>query len=105
MLIGGCSLLTLATGLLLLRANDGRDTSISGVLIRVGAMLLVLWFGYPTLVAPGGKQSLGWLLASLCGLFLVAFRPRLFLAVFVIAAAALALNWCWRRIHQSLDER
>lgn len=104
-LIGVSSLLTAAVGLILLWTNDGRDTSISGILIRVGVMLGVIWLGYPALMKSGGKQSLAWFLALFAGIFLVAFRPRLFIAVVLLTCAALAINLAWKRFNQGISDQ
>lgn len=104
-LIGISSLLTLIVGLLLLWANDGKDTSISGILVRVGVMLLVIWLGYPALMKSGGKQSLAWFFALFGALFVVAFKPRLFFIVVLLAGVALSINWVWKRMNEGLGGR
>lgn len=85
--------------------NGGQDTNISGILVRVGVMLIVFWVGFPSLIEPDGKKSLIWFLALFGGLFLVAFRPRLFFAVFLIAAIAMAINWALKHVGSGLDRQ
>lgn len=64
-------------------------------------MLLVFWLGYPALVTAEGQQSLMWFLAMFGAVFLVAFRPKLFLFVLAISAIVFLLNWVWRTLELS----
>ena len=97
-MVGFSGLALLVIGLVLLWVNGGNDTSVSGILVRIGVMLVVVWVGFPSLTKPDGKQSLVWFLGLFGGLFLVAFRPRLFFAVFLVTAFALAVNWVWKNL-------
>ena len=95
----------LGTGSLLLWANSGLDTNVSGILIRVGVMLLVVWIGYPALTDETGQHSLGMILLFIAGTFLVALRPRIFVSALLIGILAIAINFVWRYIGQEFNRK
>ena len=98
--VGISGLVFVMLGLVLLWANQGQDTSVSGILVRVGVMLCVFWLGYPVLIKPEGKQSLVWFLVLFGTVFLVAFRPRLFPGIAALATLGFLINWGIKRLNR-----
>ena len=97
-LIGIAAVLCTAAGISLLVLVRENTSSISGILIRLGMMLGATWLAMPSLVKPEHQKSL-YAVAIFFGLvLLVAARPKIFVAVVLIGAVAMVINWALKRV-------
>jgi hypothetical protein len=83
--------LVAGAGMYFARPDDHNLTT--GILVRVGLLLGVIWLAMPQLESMRTKISTVVLLVIVLLLVLVAVRPNLFKVISGVLAISLALNW------------
>ena len=92
------ALTSLALGISLLFSQSNSGTNFSGIFVRLGVMLSVLWIAFPQIESLRSRTSL-FVIGTIVVLFLVvAARPRIFPIAAGVALATIILNGIMRRL-------
>lgn len=96
--LGIIAVLCLGTGVILLCLSPEQNSSIGGVLIRLGLMFAVVWLALPDLVKPEHQTSMMVMGIGVAMLVLLAARPQMFRTFLVLAGIGLGVNWVLKRL-------
>jgi hypothetical protein len=101
--IGILAALSLLVGGALYFLSSGESSITTGLLVRVGALLGVIWLAMPQLETLKTKISTVAFFVVLLILIVAATKPKLFPIISGILAISLTLNWALRWLSQFSD--